>query len=193
MAAQNRIVKRHDRVGNTGFRMLGLELVWPLNPRTALYFFDGASYQCVGDFGTVIKINEEEVDAINRLQVQNAIRCLYAQEWTERMNQTVARYRKEHAPTDSKMTEEDGALIYEMSKQDRIITPWDWKKSSCRGEAKLCSLIWGEERDKLFQELDSERHFPPVNGAIRDKIITLFHRPPEGVALPTDFTRDRGW
>ena len=62
VAAQNRIVKRHDRVGNTGLRMLGLELVWPINPRTALYFFDGASYQCVGHFGETITIDEEETD-----------------------------------------------------------------------------------------------------------------------------------
>ena len=196
VAAQNRIVKRHDRVGNTGPRMLGLELVWPLNPRTALYFFDGASYQCVGHFGETIKINEEETDEINGLQVQNAIRCLYAQEWMERMDQTVARYRKEHPPaTDFTMTEteEDGAIIFEMSKQDRITTPWNWKKSTCRSEAKFCSLIWGQERDEWFRELDSGRHFPLVNDCIRNKITTLFHRPPEGVVLSTDFTRDRGW
>ena len=191
VAAQNRIVKRHDRVGNTGFRILGLELVWPLNPRTALYFFDGASYQCVGDFGETIKISEEETDEINGLQVQNAIQCLYAQEWTERMNQTVASYREERTQaTDSKMREEeeDGATILEVSKQDRITKPWDWKKSTCQINAKVCSLIWGEERNKLFQELDSRRHLPAVNDSIRDKISTLFYRPPEGVPLPTDFT-----
>ena len=98
VAAQNRIVKRHDRAGNTGLRMLGLELVWPLNPKTALYLFDSNSYQCVGDFGETIAINEEETDEINGLQVQNAIQCLYAQEWTDRMNQTVARYRENARP-----------------------------------------------------------------------------------------------
>ena len=194
VAAQNRIVKRHDRVGNTGFRMLGLELVWPLNPSTALYFFDGASYQCGGDFGETIQINEEETDEINGLQVQNALRCLYAQEWTERMTQTAARYRKERPPvTDSKMTEENGAAIYEMSKQDRITTPWNWKKSTCRSEAKLCSLIWGQKRDEWFRELDSGRHLLPMNDWIRNKITTLFHRPPKGVPLPKDFRQDRGW
>ncbi len=192
VAAQNRIVKRHNRIGNTGLRMLGLELIWPLNPRTALYFFDGASYQCVGDFGEIIKINEEEADEINGLQVQNAIQCLYAQEWTERMSQTVARYQEERTlGTNSKMTEEDGAIIFD--KQDRITKPWEWEKSTCRTEAKVCSLIWGEERNKLFRELDSRRHLPAMNDSIRDKISTLFYRPPEGVPLQTDFTRDRGW
>ncbi len=196
VAAQNRIVKRHDLIGNTGLRMLGLELVWPLNPRTALYFFDGNSYKCVGDFGETIKVNEEETDEINGLQVQNAIQCLYAQEWTERMSQTVARYREERAQaTDSEIREEeeDGATIFEMSKQDRITKPWDWKKSTCRSEAKFCALIWGKRRDDLFRELDSGRHFPLVNDSIRDEILTIFYRPPEGVPLPTDFTKDRGW
>ena len=194
VAAQNRIVERHDRVGNTGLRMLGLELVWPLNPRIALYFFDSNSYQCVGDFGETITINEEETDEINGLQVQNAIHCLYAQEWTDRMNQTVARYREERAQdTDLKMTEEDGAIIVEMSKQDRVTKPWDWKQSTCRIEAKVCSLLWGKLRDDWFRELDSGKHSPPMNDWIRGEIDRLFHRPPEGVALPTDFTQDRGW
>lgn len=196
VAIQNRIVKRHNEVGNTRLRTLGLEVVWPLNPRTALYFFDSASYQCVGDFGTVIKINEEETDEINGLQVQNAIQCLYAQEWTERMSRTVARYREKRTQaTDSKMREkeEDGTTILEVSKQDRITKPWDWKKSTCQINAKVCALIWGKRRDDLFRELDSGRHFPPMNDSIRNEILTIFHRPPEGVPLPTDFTRDRGW
>lgn len=194
VAAQNRIVERHDRVGNTGLRILGLELVWPLNPKIALYFFDSNSYQCVGDFGETITINEEETDEINGLQVQNAIHCLYAQEWTDRMNQTVTRYREARAQdADLKMTKEDGAIIVEMSKQDRVTKPWDWEQSTCRIKAKVCSLLWGNRRDKLFQELDNGGHFPPVNDSIRDEISRLFYRPPEGVALPTDFTQDRGW
>ena len=195
VAAQNRIVKRHPRVGNTGFRMLGLELFWPLNPRTALYFFDGSSYQCAGRFGDTIKINEEETDGINGLQVQNAIRCLYAQEWKERMNQTVARYREERAQDAGtiEMIGEERATVVEMSKQDRITKPWNWGKSTCQANAKFCALIWGKRRDDLFRELDSGRHFPPVNDSIRTEISTLFLRPPEGVALPTDLTRDRGW
>ena len=196
VVAQNRIVKRHNRIGNPGPRTLGLELVWPINPKTALYFFDGASYQCVDDFGETIKINEEEADEINGLQVQNAIQCLYAQEWTERMNQTVASYREERTQaTDSKMREEeeDNATILEVSKQDRITKPWDWRKSTCQINAKVCALIWGKRRDGLFQELDSGRYSPLVNDSIRTEISALFLRPPEGVALPTDFTRDRGW
>ena len=194
VAAQNRIVKRHDRMGNTGFRMLGLELIWPLNPKTALYFFDNNSYQCVGDFGETIKINKEEIDEINGLQVQNAIQCLYAQEWKESMNQTVARYREARAQdTDLKMTEEDGSIIVEMSKQDRVTKPWNWRQSTCRLEAKVCSLLWGKRRDDLFQELDSGRHSSPVNDSIRGEISAIFLRPPEGVSLPTDFTQDRGW
>ncbi len=194
VAAQNRIVERHDRVGNTGSRMLGLELVWPINPRTALYFFDSNSYQCAGDFGETIFINEEETDEINGLQMQNAIQCLYAQEWTDRMNQTVARYRETHAQnTDLKMREEDGAIIVEMGKQDRVTKPWNWEQSTCRLEAKVCSLLWGQRRDKLFQALDNGGHFPSVNDSIRGEISRLFYRPPEGVALPTDFTQNRGW
>ncbi len=196
VAAQNRIVKRHNEVGNTGLRTLGLELVWPLNPRTALYFFDSASYQCVGNFGETIKINEEETDEINGLQVQNAIQCLYAQEWTERMNPTIARYQEERTQypgSKIREEEEDGAIIFNMSKQDRVIKPWNWKKSTCQINAKVCALIWSKRRDDLFRELDSGRHSPPVNDSIRNEILTIFYRPPEGVALPTDFTRDRGW
>ena len=195
VVAQNRIVEHHARVGNTDFKMLGLEFVWPLNPRTALYFFDSSSYQCVGDFGEVIKINEEETDEVNGLQVQNAIRCLYAQEWTERMNQMVARYRKERMQNagSNRMTEEGSAVIYEISKQGRITKPWDWKKSTYQLNAKVYALIQGQRRDTLLRELDSGKHLPPVNDSIRDEISALFLRPPEGVALPTDFTQDRGW
>ena len=171
-----------------------LELIWPLTPKTALYFFDSNSYQCAGDFGETIFINEEETDEINGLQMQNAIQCLYAQEWTDRMNQTVARYRETHAQnTDLKMREEDGAIIVEMGKQDRVTKPWNWEQSTCRLEAKVCSLLWGQRRDDWFRELDSGKHSPPVNDSIRGEISRLFYRPPEGVALPTDFTQNRGW
>ena len=179
VAAQNRIVKRHVHVGNTGLKVLGLELVWPLNPKTALYFFDSASYQCVGNFGEIIKINEEEADEINGLQVQNALRCLYAQEWTEGMNHTVARYRKEQPPsTDLRMRKEDGAITLEISKPDRITTLWHWKKSTCRPEAKAWSGIMGEKRDKLFQALDSGGPHRRVNenDEIREEIASLFNR-----------------
>ena len=184
VAAQNRIVKRHNQVGNTGVGMVGLELVWPLNPSTALYFFDGASYQCVGDFGETIQINEEETDEINGLQVQNALRCLYAQEWTERMTQTAAGHRKEHPPdTGFAMPEKDGAIILGMSKQDRITMPWHWKKSACRTEAKAWSDIMGKRRDKLFQELDSGGHHRRVNDEILEKIASLFDRSALGKSL----------
>lgn len=109
------------------------------------------------------------------------------------MNQTAARYRKERTPgTDSTLTEipeEDGAVIFEMSKQDRITTSWDWGKSTCRSEAKVCSILWGKRRDDWFRELDSGRHSPPVNDFIRDEIRTIFYRPPEEVALPRDFNK----
>ena len=154
VAAQNRIVKRHNQVGNTGVGMVGLELVWPLDPRTALYFFDGASYQCVGHFGETIEINEEETDEINGLQVQNALRCLYAQGWMERMSRTVARYRRERPL----VTEEDGSSTHGISKQDRITTPWYWKKSPCRTEVKAWSDIMCGKRNQLFQTLDSGRY-----------------------------------
>lgn len=72
-------------MSNTGYGCRGIQLFLPLNPNYLLVFFDSAVYKVGGNnFQTVcVDATEEDVDALNLLQVVNADEHLYFSDRTE--------------------------------------------------------------------------------------------------------------
>jgi hypothetical protein len=60
-----------------GFSRSGFQLLLPISPRLALFFYDSSVYKVGSRRDRVVQVTKDDVEIINSLQIQSAERCLY--------------------------------------------------------------------------------------------------------------------
>lgn len=65
---------------NIGYALLGLQIVLPLSPNAALFFYDPTTYSTRRDESGAVRLSASDVVALNQLQLLNCEDCAYFKE-----------------------------------------------------------------------------------------------------------------
>lgn len=159
-----------------GFSRSGFQLILPISPQFALFFYDPKIYKVGSRRERIVEISIDDLDVVNSLQVQNAERCIYfhSPELVPRIEKLILKYSGLRNESEAHLREyplSDDCQSMLHLKTPSVILPRAW--SFCRyrrhgnvGLDNRRSPAWTDLIDRLMRDMDEN----PSGGDIFDRL-----------------------